>query len=91
MRCWNQTDLGPNTTLAAYHLRVLEKSLNSLRLISLTIKMEIRLRHQIYVRTGGFPGGTSGKEPICQCRRVRDAPALQVDPLPSESQIDYPK
>ena len=73
MRCWNQTDLGPNTTLAAYHLRVLEKSLNSLRLISLTIKMEIRLRHQIYVRTGGFPGGTSGKEPICQCRRVRDA------------------
>ena len=76
MRCWNQTDLGPNTTLAAYHLRVLEKSLNSLRLISLTIKMEIRLRHQIYVRTGGFPGGTSGKEPICQCRRVRDAPAF---------------
>ena len=33
--------------------------------------MEIRLRHQICVRTGGFPGGTSGKEPICQCSRCK--------------------
>ena len=21
----------------------------------------------------GFPGGTSGKEPACQCRKIRDA------------------
>ena len=28
LRYWNQTDLGPNTTLAAYCLCVLEKSLN---------------------------------------------------------------
>ena len=24
----------------------------------------------------GFPGGTSGKEPICQCRRLRDGSSI---------------
>ena len=33
--------------------------------------MGIRLYHQVCVRTGGFPGGTSGKEPICQCSRYK--------------------
>ena len=23
----------------------------------------------MYVKISGFPGGSSGKEPICQCRR----------------------
>ena len=26
-----------------------------------------------YYNREGFPGGTSGKEPTCQCRRLRDA------------------
>ena len=33
--------------------------------------MGIRLYHQICVRTGGFPGLTSVKEPICQCSRYK--------------------
>ena len=35
----------------------------------------------------GFPGGTSGKETTCQCRRHKDVstiPGLKADSLPTE-------
>ena len=32
----------------------------------------------------GFPGGASGKEPVCQCRRHR----RQVQPLGQEDPLD---
>ena len=37
----------------------------------------------IYIYICGFPGGTSGKEPACQCRRLRDTVSVPGwdDPL----------
>ena len=29
-----------------------------------------------YVFIWGFPGGTNGKEPACQCRRLRDVGSI---------------
>ena len=40
-------------------------------------------REGIHVYVEGFPGGTSGKEPTCQCRRheTQIQPLYQEDPL----------
>ena len=48
-----------NFSYAQYHL-------------SLYIIFVIQLNIYVYiVQLGGFPGGTNGKEPACQCRRCK--------------------
>ena len=38
----------------------------------------------------GFPGGTSGKEPTCQCRRLRDPSSIPESEIPLGEGHDNP-
>ena len=40
------------------------------------VNFYIRRAGVLYFMCGGFPGGTGGKEPTCQCRDIRDADSI---------------
>ena len=79
--CWKEFDFpnlgdGPPWAvhkLAAYHviIELIVLYFSFLELINSNQEKGLSLKNssQIFIVIWGFPGGTSGKEPTCQCRR----------------------